>query len=432
MVAAYASRGCHVVGVDLDEGRVAMVNAGTAPVFEPGLGELLADNRGRISATTSIDEAVRETDLTFIIVPTPSEPHGGFSLRHVLPACRAIGRALREKPAFHLVVLTATVMPGSTGGEVRACLEAESGKVAGGGFGLCYSPEFIALGSVIHDLLNPDFVLIGEVDRRSGDLLESVYRHVCTKQPAIARMNFVNAELTKLCLNTFVTTKITFANMVAGICERLEGADVDTVTSALGLDSRVGRKYLKGALGYGGPCFPRDNLALMALARSIGAGAGVAEATDRVNRSVADRVVAMVRERLPEGGSVGILGLAYKPDTDVVERSQAIDLVRALAAGGYRVAVHDPAAMANARAVLGEGVAFTQSAEECIAAADCVVLATPWKPYTAIAPAVLARSGRRRVLIDCWRAFDPTAFGAVVDYVALGIGAVPIASVHAR
>ena len=429
MVAAYASRSCEVIGVDLDEARVSAINAGLPPVFEPGLGELLAATRGRYRATSSTEAAVKNSDITFIIVPTPSEPQGGFSLRHVLSACEGIGRGLRDKTSFHLVALTATVMPGATGGPVRAALEAASGKVAGVAFGLCYSPEFIALGSVIHDLLNPDFGLIGESDRHSGDVLERVYRHICTNQPAIARMNFVNAELTKLCLNTYVTTKITFANMVAGICERLEGANVDTVTSALGLDSRVGRKYLRGALGYGGPCFPRDNLALMALARNVGAGAGVAEATHRVNRSVVDRVLATVRAKLPPGGTVGILGLAYKPDTDVVEESQALELARTLAATGARVVVHDPAAMDNARAALGDAVEFAASSEACIAEADCVIIATPWKAYAGLKPESVARPNHPRALIDCWRVLDSHAFATVADYVALGVGgAAPVSA----
>ncbi len=422
MVAAYASRGCRVVGVDLDQRKVAEVNEGRAPVFEPGLEETLAAARGRYRATTDTEAAVRESDVTFIIVPTPSEPPGGFSLRHVLPACEGIGRGLRDKTGFHLVVLTATVMPGSTGGPVRDTLEAASDKRVGRDFGLCYSPEFIALGSVIRDLLHPDFVLIGESDRGSGDILEGVYRRVCAEKPAIARMSFINAELTKLCLNTFVTTKITFANMVAGICERLPGADVDAVTSALGLDTRVGRKYLKGAMGYGGPCFPRDNLALMALARAVGADAGVAEATDRVNRSVVERVLAMIRARLPVSGCVGILGLSYKPDTDVIEESQAVMLARTLLSEGFRVVVHDPAAMTNARPVLGAAASFAGTMDECVAAADCLVIATPWKPYAALRPEAVARPERPRIIIDCWRLLDGETFKGVADYLAVGIG----------
>ena len=176
-------------------------------------------------------------------------------------------------------------MPGSTGGTLLPALEEHSGKKCGTDFGLCYNPEFIALGSVIRDMLNPDMILIGESDARSGEILEELYQGVCESNPRIQRMNFVNAELTKLSVNTFVTTKISYANMLAQVCETLPGADVDVVTSAIGCDTRIGQKYLKGALGYGGPCFPRDNVAFSALARANGAPALLAEATDQLNRS---------------------------------------------------------------------------------------------------------------------------------------------------
>ena len=230
--------------------------------------------RGRLTAVTDIEAAVAQTDITFIVVSTPSDPAGGFSLRYVDPVCQAIGRALAKKTDYHLVCLTSTVMPGTTGGPVREMLEKASGKRVGADFGLCYSPEFIALGSVIRDFLNPDMLLIGESDDRAGETLQALYAQVCENKPTVARMSFVNAEITKLAVNTYVTTKISYANMLARICERLSGANVDVITSALGLDTRIGPKYLKGAVSYGGPCFPRDNLALAQLARQLGVPAG--------------------------------------------------------------------------------------------------------------------------------------------------------------
>ena len=284
MAAVLADRGRTVIGVDVNPDAVKAVNEGRAPVEETGLGEMIAKNRERLTATVNSEAAVTRARITFIVVPTPSEADGTFSLRYVLPAVEAIGRALRHKTDYHLAVLSSTVMPGSTGGIVRPLLEEISGKRCGRDFGLCYNPEFIALGSVVHDMCNPDMVLVGESDARSGEMLADLYRRVCENQPGIARMNFVNAELTKLAVNTFVTTKITYANLLAQVCERVPGADADVVTSALGLDSRIGVKYLKGALGYGGPCFPRDNIAFASFARSRGVEATLAEATDRVNR----------------------------------------------------------------------------------------------------------------------------------------------------
>ena len=242
LAACLAAKGLQVVGVDADAHKVAAINQGRTPVFEPHLEDMIRTSAGRLRATGSIAEAVAASEITFIVVATPSEPNGGFSLRFALPVCEEIGRALAAKDGYHVVVLTSTVMPGSTGGPVREALERASGKRLGPDFGLCYGPEFIALGSVVRDFLNPDFVLIGESDSRAGEQLEAIYQHVCENSPTAARMNFVNAELAKLSVNAYVTTKISFANMLARICERLPGSDVDVVTRALGLDTRIGGK----------------------------------------------------------------------------------------------------------------------------------------------------------------------------------------------
>jgi UDPglucose 6-dehydrogenase len=313
MAACLAAKGFPVIGVDVDAQKVNAINNAQAPVFEPGLPELLQVAKTRLKATQDILTAVLNSEVTFVVVPTPSEPDGSFSLRYVLQTCEGIADALKRKPEWHLVVITSTISPGSMDTAIRPFLEERSGKRSGVDFGMCYNPEFIALGSVIRDFLNPDFVLIGESDERSGQVLEGIYRQVCENDPPVVRMNFINAELTKLAVNTFVTTKISFANMLARICERLPGADVDVVTRALGLDSRIGAKYLKGAISYGGPCFPRDNLALIATARKVGAPADIAEATDRFNRWQVGWLADLVRAYLPEGAWLGFWGWLTSP-----------------------------------------------------------------------------------------------------------------------
>jgi UDPglucose 6-dehydrogenase len=286
---------------------------------------------------------------------------------------------------------------------------------------LCYNPEFIALGSVIRDMLNPDMILIGESDERSGEILEKLYTGVCDSNPHIRRMNHVNAELTKISVNTFVTTKISYANMLAQVCETLPGADVDVVTSAIGCDSRIGQKYLKGALGYGGPCFPRDNLAFSALARANGVQPILAQATHEFNQSQAPRLAKWIRARLPEGGTVGVLGLSYKPNTEVTEESQGLALARYLLSVGLPVVVYDPAAMENARPLLA-GATFATSAAECARQADVLAITTPWAEFRDLSPAEFKPHG---TVLDCWRILDREAVGAVVEYVALGIGVRP-------
>lgn len=422
LAACLAAKGHRVIAVDIDSQKVDAINEGRAPVFEPGLEEMIQLANGRLRATKDIAEAVAASEITFIVVATPSEADGGFSNRYVLATCEAIGLALHAKADFHVVALTSTVMPGSSGGEVRAALEKASGRRAGEHFGLCYNPEFIALGSVIHDFLNPDFVLIGESDARSGEILETLYREVCDNTPRFARMNLLNAEITKLSVNAFVTTKISFANMLARMCERLPGASVDVVTAALGLDSRIGAKYLKGAVSYGGPCFPRDNLAIAAFARGIGAPADLAEATHRFNVLQIDFLAGLVKKHLPAGGRAGILGLTYKPNTDVVERSVGFLLAQQLAADGVSVAAFDPEGNSNASQGLDSPVVLMESAEECIRGSEVIVVTTAWPQFKTIPLETWKRSESPRAVIDCWRALGSLQNVPGIVYLALGIG----------
>jgi UDPglucose 6-dehydrogenase len=431
IVACFAARGFRVVGMDLDAKKVEAINVGVAPVLEPGLPELIGESEGRLSATLDLEAAVRASDVTFIVVNTPSEAGGGFSLKYVLPTVEAIGRTLRTKTGFHLVVLTSTVMPGSTGGEVRAALERASGKTCGEHFGLCYSPEFIALGSVIRDFYFPDFLLIGESDEQSGEILAEIYRKTCKNTPFVARMNFINAEITKLAVNTYITTKISYANMIARLCEKLPEADANVVTNALGLDTRIGPRYLKGAVSYGGPCFPRDNRALAALAARVGASSGLAEATDLFNRAQIKSLAELVKSHHFSSGAgdaaIGILGLTYKPDTDVVEEAFGLLLALELGAAGLRVVVYDPSKSAAATQALNacKSVRVAGSAEECIAASGVVVLATPWQEFRDVSAVEWARrgaAGAERTVIDCWRALGHLDGLSGVRYVRLGFG----------
>ena len=267
LAAIFASKGHHVTGIDYNEKIVESVNQKKAPFHEPGLQELLDNHGANLSVTTDYELAIAESEASFIIVPTPSAENGLFTNHYVLQAIQKIGQSLQKKEGYHLVVITSTVMPGSTTGEIQEALESSSGKKVGNELGICYNPEFIALGSVVRDMLFPDMVLIGESDKKAGDMLQNIYEGFCENQPPVQRMNCINAELTKLSLNTFVTTKISYANMLAGVCESLPDSDVDVVTQAIGLDSRIGRKYLKAAVAFGGPCFPRDNVAFRAMAK---------------------------------------------------------------------------------------------------------------------------------------------------------------------
>jgi UDPglucose 6-dehydrogenase len=400
LAAVLSSKGHNVIGVDLNAYFVDALNAGRAPVVEPQLQELIDASKGRLRATRDYAQAIPHTDISFIIVPTPSDETGVFTNRFVLDAVRAIGAALKTTDRYHVVNITSTVMPGSTEGEIRQALEATSGRTVGVDVGLTYNPEFIALGSVVRNMLYPDMILLGESDPRAGDVLEAVYKTSTNNNPPVQRMNLVNAEITKISVNTYVTTKISFANMLAQICEGLPGADVQVVTQALGKDTRIGGKYLQGALGFGGPCFPRDNIAFGKLAEKVGARADIALAGEAINKHQIARMTALVHQHVDASREVAVLGMAYKPDTPVVEESQGVMIAHDLAASGVSVVVYDPLAMEGARWALKDNVRYAQDLADAVRNASTILITTPSREYAENA-ALLIKPGVR--IIDCWR-----------------------------
>jgi UDPglucose 6-dehydrogenase len=419
LAAVLASKGHDVLGIDVDTRAVRLVNDGRAPVDEPGLPELVFASRERLAAATDFTLA-GDREVIILLVPTPSDERGAFVNTHLLTALEALGPGLQACADYQVVVVASTVMPGSCEAEIRPALERASGRRVGESLGLCYSPEFIALGSVIRDMLTPDMVLIGESDARAGEVLERLYGGVCENDPPVRHMALVNAELTKIAVNTYVTMKISYANALAGMCERIPGADVDEVTGALGLDTRIGKKYLRGAVAYGGPCFPRDNKAFATLARDLGSHSALAEATDAINRAQSDRLARTVRSYLKDGSAVGILGLSYKPFSTVIEESPGIALAHLLAEEGHNVNVYDPAALEPALRALPDAVNGCGSVAELMATCDVVAITTPWPEFAALPLQPAASAGERVVVIDCWGLLSGEGHGEAVEIVRLG------------
>lgn len=422
LAAVLASKGHQVMGVDLNPDFVSKINSGVAPVAEPCLQELISTHRSRLKATLSFEEAILHSNVTFVIVPTPSDEEGLFTNQYLLAAIEQMGKAISKKNSYHLVVITSTVIPGSTDGEIKEALERACGKKVGHDLGLCYNPEFIALGSVIRNMLYPDMILIGESDKKAGDLLESIYKTTCENTPPVKRMNLVNAEVAKISINTFVTTKISYANMLSDICDRLPGGDVSIVTEAIGLDSRIGSKYLKAAVAFGGPCFPRDNTALTAFAEKIGARADIAKATQDINAYQNKRLLQVIEEQAGIK-KIGILGLSYKPGTYVVEESQGIHLANKLIDKGYELIAYDPVAMDEAKKALNKKVQMAPSIRQCLTEADLIVVLIPWPEFSLeITPQILQELGGNKVVVDCWRLFGKEEFSSHCKLVYLGYG----------
>jgi len=412
LAAILANAGYHVTGVDLDQKKVDAVNAGEAPVIEPQLDAYINAAGDRLQATTSIEVAA-EAEATFIVVNTPSTESGRYELEAIKGVCRDLGAALAGTEDDHLVVITSTVFPGSTTGEIQTWLESASGRQAGEGFQLCYSPEFIAIGDVIDGLKRPDFFLIGEHSVEAGDHLVGIYERIRDNSAPFIRMDPTSAEVAKMAVNSFVTTKISFANTLSQLSDGV-GADVDQVTRALAADSRISPKYLTAGTRYGGPCLPRDNTAFYRLAEDAGTRAPIALATDEVNEYHTTWIADAIRDKTPTDGTVAVLGVTYKPGTYIAKESQGLKLIEELARD-FDLRCYDPHGVECAPD-LPAGADFSVNLAEALEGADCAVLTVLWDEFTD--PRVYSKNDL--VLVDPWRAFDAGDLHAGVRYVPLG------------
>jgi UDPglucose 6-dehydrogenase len=369
-----------------------------------------------LRATISPEDAVLNSETSIVIVPTPSNVLGGFSLKYVLRVCEQIGAALRRKKDEHTVSIGSTVLPGASEHSVIPALEAASGRRIGDGLGYCYNPSFIALGEVVKGMETPDYALIGEANGKSGDRLEELHKSMIRNAAPIVRMKLIEAEISKIACNTHETMRVSFANMLFSLCAEVPGADVDKITGALSY--RMGQRFFKGAVPYGGPCWPRDNRALAVFMDAVGVPSLMPRTIDQINAEHAQYLLRKVLSETQTGEAVGLLGLSYKPGTPVIERSFGVDLAGWLAAEGRSVIGWDPLAMTEARKVLGGLIAYARSAEECLAQSSVAIVINPMKEFADIDWSAAAKT---RVL-DPWRCLAPAAVQKIGTYVALGQG----------
>lgn len=363
---AFAASKIPTIGLDVDEARVKQLANWTAPVVETDLQDYLnlVEVRQNLRVTTSVEEAVKISDACLFVTPTPSLSDGSFDHTMLLTAITAVAKEVEEqKRRKYLFVVNSTVVPGFLAGKAAPVLRR---RLNGLGFGLAYKPEFIALGTVLRDLLYPDVLLIGEDSEETGEKVERLYRELVLHDCQSRRMPLVDAELAKISLNCAVTMKISFANQVGQVARRL-GADPKKVLGAVGLDRRIGHAALRPGLPFGGPCFPRDNRMFQHVATTVGECAPLAEATDIVNQ----RLRRTILSEVPERGEVGILGLAYKPGAAIADESPGAWWYAALRSRGRTVKTHDPV------------VAHTHELAEVLAC-PTVIVGCPWPEYKTI------------------------------------------------
>ncbi|HTC94586.1 MAG TPA: nucleotide sugar dehydrogenase [Terriglobales bacterium] len=403
VAACLASRGFNVIGIDADQAKIEAIQNGRAPVEEPRLQDKINEGGSRLRATTSFAEVVKNSEACFFITPTPSLPDGSFDNQYLIRALQSVADEVRKQnKKNYLFNVNSTVTPGTCDSIFKSMLEKMLAGSCGKDFGLGYNPEFIALGNVVRGLLEPDLVLVGESDPQTGERLEELYRRFCTNNAPIERMSCANAELTKISVNCAVTMKISFVNQLSAVCAKIPGTDPGVILRAIGRDRRIGSEYLKPGLGYGGPCFPRDNRLFQYTAKSVGVDAPLARATDQVNEQVNTRLLQTVMAHAPNGNSVAVLGLAYKPLSNVVECSTGVWLCQQLASHGASVFAHDYAANGNAEASFSPGkVQLVKDPSELL---NCsvFVITCPWPEYREVFKSSKHRLKQGSVIIDPW------------------------------
>jgi len=404
LATVYAQKGKTVIGVDVLPNVVDNINNGISPIIEPGLSEAIAEVGGKkLLATLEHKRAIAESDVTIILTATPSLPDGSFSNAHIEDALMVLSKELgNSQKKYHLFVISSTIIPGSIENSFIPLIERYSGWKLNEGFGICYDPDFVALGNVMRDFRNPEVIIIGESCPNDGQTLEKLHTGICDNSPPVRRMSLASAEIAKVSLNAFITLKISFANIIGNICDKVCTANPDDITGAIGLDKRISPYYFKAGLSYGGTCFPRDTWAFNAVLNRLKIPLELMrachEANDYQDKVLVEKVLSQCK-RL-NAKMVGILGLAFKPDTPVIVESPAIKLINALLDSDIGIVAYDPLAIESTKEVFKDTIQYTKSVQECMQQAPLNVLTIPSKE---VAKLIYTYTGTQTEILDCWR-----------------------------
>ncbi|MBL4595487.1 MAG: UDP-glucose/GDP-mannose dehydrogenase family protein [Robiginitomaculum sp.] len=416
--ACFADFGHVVTCVDLNERKIEQLTNGKIPIFERGLAELVATNvrEERLSFTTDLKIAVKNADAVFIAVGTPTRRGDGLAdLRYVRQAAKDIAAVI---DGFTVIINKSTV-PVGTGDEVEKIIREQNPDAD---FAVVSNPEFLREGAAINDFKRPDRVVIGTDDPRAEAVMKELYRPLYLSETPILFTSRRSSELIKYAANAFLATKITFINEMADICEKV-GADVQAVSRGMGLDKRIGAKFLNAGPGYGGSCFPKDTLALVGTAREVGAETGIVaaviEANDRRKIRMADKVTQACGGDV-SGKTIAVLGVAFKPNTDDVRDAPSLQILPALQQQGAKIRAFDPEAMDEAQLVLSD-VQWCADAYECADGADVLVIITEWDQFRALDMGRLQQLMRQPSIVDLRNIYDPAAVRAAgFSYIGIG------------
>jgi UDPglucose 6-dehydrogenase len=378
--ACFAKLGHRVICVDIDPEKVQKINNSIPPIYEQGLDNLLSTYKENLTATTDYQTALKTTDVTFLCVGTPSMKNGSIDISYLKEATKQIATTLKNKQSWHLVVVKSTVLPGTTQNVILPILEQHSGKKVGTDIGLAMNPEFLKEGVAIQDFLQPDRIVIGFYDEKSRTTLQELYKNFACP---IVETSLSAAEMIKYASNAFLATKISFINEIGNLCKKL-GIDTYEVATGMGLDSRIGRPFLDSGIGWGGSCFPKDVDALITWAKEIKEPTRIIESTKQINTDQPLRLIKILQKHFPKlkGKTIGILGLAFKPDTDDIRDSRAIPIVKELLRNGAQIKAYDPRAMDNFK-TLFPTIEYCESATDVLSS-DAILVTTKWKEFTTL------------------------------------------------
>jgi len=405
--ACFAEFGVQVVCTDNDDAKIAALQSGTIPIYEPGLEGLVERNarEGRLSFTTDTAEAIRSSLVVFIAVSTPSRPDGSTDLTMVEAVAREIGCSMDG----YKVVVTKSTVPVGTSAKVRGWIEEE---LAAAGrevrFSVASNPEFLREGAAIGDFMRPDRVVIGTEDAEATAILNDLYRPLYLIEAPVLMTDIPTAELTKYAANAFLATKISFINEMANLCETV-GADIHSIARGIGLDRRIGPKFLHAGPGFGGSCFPKDTRSVAHFAREVGQELEIIESVIRVNERQRERMVEKVVAALDgdvDGRTIGVLGLSFKPETDDMRDAPSLDIIRGLEKRGARIRAYDPQAMGEASKLLPD-LATCDNAYEACSGADALVLVTEWNQFRMLDLARIKSLLRQPVIVDLRNIYEP-------------------------
>ena len=410
--ACFAEFGVRVVCADNNERKIEALDRGEIPIYEPGLDALVARNEsaGRLSFTTDTAQAIRDSLVVFIAVGTPPREDGSTDLTYVEAVAREIGRAMDG----YKVIVTKSTVPVGTSARVKGWIEDELGKAGKKArFSVASNPEFLREGAAIQDFMKPDRVVIGAEDDEAMAILKDLYRPLYLISAPFVLTNLPTAELTKYAANAFLAMKVSFINEMANLCERI-GGDVHDIARGIGLDGRIGQKFLHPGPGYGGSCFPKDTSSAAHFARELGSPLEIIEAVIRVNDRQRARMVEKIVETMGgdvAGRTIGVLGLSFKPETDDMRDAPSVDILRALLERGAKIQAYDPAAMAHFEKILPQ-VRLVDGEYKACEGADALVIVTEWNQFRMLDLERVKACLRRPVVVDLRNVYEPSAMRA--------------------